>query len=44
MGESTMKLTLAGALAIVGLVLLLVLVVYHLRKQGGAEPEQDKIG
>ena len=40
MGEGHMKLTLVGALAIAGVVVLIVLFVYFLRNRGGPEPEQ----
>lgn len=41
MGEKDMKLTLLGALAIGGLVVLLVALIYFLRKGDGGRPEQD---
>jgi len=36
-----MKITLVGALAIGGLVVSLVLLIYLLRKREGSGPEQD---
>jgi preprotein translocase subunit Sss1 len=39
-----MKITLVGALAIGGIVFLVVLLVYFLRKRDGTGPEQSVSG
>jgi hypothetical protein len=44
MGETNMKITLLGAVAIGGLVFLVVVLVYFLRKRDGKGPEQNVSG